>query len=147
MKILIQRVLEACVEVEGSIVGSIGPGLLVFVGVAHTDTLEQAQWLAKKLVHLRMFEDEEGKVNRSLIDEKGAVLAISQFTLYADCNEGRRPSFIQAARPEPALKLYEQFVEEVRKEGVPVETGVFGALMKVSLVNNGPFTLIVERNK
>lgn len=147
MKILIQRVLEASVEVEGAIVGSIGPGLLVFVGVAHTDTIEQAKWLAQKLVHLRMFDDEEGKTNRSLLDKKGAVLVVSQFTLYADCSEGRRPSFIQAAAPEPAMMLYEKFVEEVRKEGVPVETGVFGAMMKVSLVNDGPFTLIVERNK
>lgn len=145
MKILVQRVIEAKVEVEGAIVGAIGPGLLVFVGVTHTDTPAQVSWLANKLIHLRLFEDEEEKINRSLIDTKGSALIVSQFTLYGDCSEGRRPSFTQAAKPELAKPLYEQFVEEVRKGGVPVETGIFAAYMKVTLVNDGPITLLVER--
>ncbi|MFI5342744.1 MAG: D-aminoacyl-tRNA deacylase [Chlamydiales bacterium] len=145
MKILIQRVSHAHVEVEGTIVGAIGLGALVFIGVTHGDTVTQAAWLAHKLIHLRMFEDTHGKINQSLLEHKGKVLVVSQFTLYADCSAGRRPSFTQAAQPELAKQLYEQFVEEVRKGGVLVETGVFGAEMKVSLLNDGPVTLILER--
>ena len=145
MKILIQRVSHAHVEVEGSIVGAIGPGALVFIGVTHGDTITQAAWLANKLIHLRMFEDAHGKINQSLLEHKGKVLFVSQFTLYADCSEGRRPSFTKAAQPQLAKQLYEQFVEEVRKGGILVETGVFGAEMKVSLLNDGPVTLILER--
>jgi D-tyrosyl-tRNA(Tyr) deacylase len=146
MKILIQRVSHAHVEVEGTIVGAIGPGALVFIGVTHNDTIVQAAWLANKLVHLRMFEDANGKINQSLLEHQGKVLIISQFTLYADCSDGRRPSFTQAAQPELAKQLYEHFIEEVRKGGVVVETGVFGAEMKVSLLNDGPVTLILERS-
>jgi D-aminoacyl-tRNA deacylase len=146
MKILIQRVSHAHVEVEGTIVGAIGPGALVFIGVTHNDTIAQSAWLANKLVHLRMFEDGDGKINQSLLEQHGKVLIISQFTLYADCSDGRRPSFTQAAPPELAKQLYEHFIEEVRKRGVLVETGVFGAEMKVSLLNNGPVTLILERS-
>lgn len=145
MKILIQRVTHAKVEVEGTTVGAIGSGALVFIGVTHSDTITQVSWLANKLINLRMFEDAQGKINRSLLENNGEVLVVSQFTLYADCTAGRRPSFIQAAQPELAEHLYEKFVEEVRKGGISVETGVFGAEMKVSLVNDGPVTLILER--
>lgn len=145
MKILIQRVTQANVEVDCKIVGSIGVGVVVFVGVTHNDTKNQAAWLANKLINLRIFEDEAGKINRSLIDCKGAALIISQFTLYGDCSDGRRPSFTQAAPPEIAKQLYEYFTVEVSKVGIPVATGIFGAKMKVSLVNNGPVTLMLER--
>lgn len=145
MKILIQRVTQATVEVDSKIVGAIDAGVLVFVGITQSDTLAQATWLAKKLINLRIFEDEFGKLNCSLIDKQGAVLIISQFTLYGDCSNGRRPSFTQAASLEIAEPLYEQFIDEVRKGSVPVETGVFGAEMKVSLVNDGPITLMLER--
>lgn len=145
MKILIQRVSHASVEVDKKIIGKIGAGVLVFVGITHGDTHAESSWLANKLIHLRLFEDAQGKMNQSLIDQKGSALIISQFTLYADCTGGRRPSFTQAALPEIANPLYEHFVEEVRKGGIPVETGAFGAEMKVSLLNDGPVTLILER--
>lgn len=145
MKILIQRVLHAKVDVDGNTVGAIGPGALVFVGVTHSDTIVQATWLANKLINLRMFEDDQGKINQSLLEHKGKVLVVPQFTLYADCSEGRRPSFTQAAPPELAKNLCEKFVEEVRKSGILVEIGVFGAEMKVSLLNDGPVTLILEK--
>ena len=145
MKVLIQRVTHAKVEVDGKPVGMIGVGVLVFVGITHDDTQTQATWLANKLINLRIFEDEQGKINQSLIDRKGSALIISQFTLYADCSDGRRPSFTQAAPPEIAKPLYEQFVKEVNQGGIPVETGVFGAEMKVSLLNDGPVTLLLER--
>ena len=146
MKLLIQRVTQASVEVDQKTVGSIGAGVLVFVGITHQDTQVQSAWLANKLVNLRLFEDAHGKINQSLLDRKGSALIISQFTLYADCTDGRRPSFTQAAPPNIAQPLYEHFVEEVRKAGVPVETGIFGAEMKVALVNDGPVTLILEKN-
>lgn len=145
MKLVIQRVAYAKVEVHGQCVGAIGPGALVFIGVTHADTKTQAIWLANKLINLRMFEDEQGKINQSLLECKGQVLVVSQFTLYADCSDGRRPSFTQAAQPELAKQLYDFFVEEVRKGGVSVETGVFGAEMQVLLLNDGPVTLILER--
>jgi D-tyrosyl-tRNA(Tyr) deacylase len=145
MKILIQRVAHAKVEVEAKTVGIIGEGVLVFVGITHNDTIAQATWLANKLIHLRIFEDDQGKINQSLVERKGSALIISQFTLYADCNDGRRPSFTQAAPPEIARSLYEQFVKEVHRKGILVETGVFGAEMKVSLLNDGPVTLLIER--
>lgn len=144
MKILIQRVTQASVEVNHQIVGSIGAGVLVFVGITHTDTINDGVWLANKLVNLRIFEDAAGKMNQSLLDQKGEALIISQFTLYANCQEGRRPSFTKAAAPEVANPLYEQFIKEVRKSGIRTETGIFGAEMKVSLINDGPVTLIVE---
>lgn len=145
MKLLIQRVEHASVAVEGKIVGAIGPGALVFLGVTHTDTEEQGVWLANKLINLRIFEDEQGKLNRSLLDQKGEVLIISQFTLYGDCADGRRPSFTEAARPELAIPLYEHFIAQVRKSGLNTQTGIFGAHMKVSLLNEGPVTLVVEK--
>lgn len=145
MKILIQRVAHAKVEVGGKAVGMIGEGVLVFVGITHNDTIAQGAWLANKLINLRIFEDGLGKINQSLIDRKGSALIISQFTLYADCRDGRRPSFTQAAPPEIAKPLYEQFVKKVHQGGIPVETGVFGAEMKVSLLNDGPVTMLLER--
>jgi D-aminoacyl-tRNA deacylase len=145
MKILIQRVTQASVEVDSKIVGSISTGVLVFVGITHSDTASEVAWLANKLIHLRVFEDAAGKMNQSLLDQKGSALIISQFTLYADCNEGRRPSFIQAAPPEVANPLYKKFVDEVRKSGITTATGIFGAEMKVSLVNDGPVTLMLEK--
>lgn len=147
MKLLIQRVTHAKIEVEGRHVGAIDAGALVFIGITHTDTAEESAYLANKLVNLRMFEDAQGKINLSLLDKKGSALIISQFTLYGDCKDGRRPSFTQAAPPAIAKPLYEQFVADVRKAGVPVETGVFGAEMKVSLLNDGPVTLIVEKER
>ena len=145
MKVLIQRVAHAKVEVEGKTVGMIGVGILVFIGITHTDTAAQATWLANKLINLRIFEDEQGKINESLIDRKGSALIISQFTLYADCSEGRRPSISKAAPPEIAKPLYEQFIKDVRQGGVPVKSSNFGAEMKVSLLNDGPVTLLLER--
>jgi D-tyrosyl-tRNA(Tyr) deacylase len=145
MKLLIQRAKQARVEVEGKVVGQIESGLVVFVGIAHEDTPEKAAWLANKLIHLRLFEDEEGKLNRSLLEQQGSALIISQFTLYADCSQGRRPSFIAAAPPPIAIPLYETFLEEVRKGGIPVQTGIFGANMQVFLINDGPVTLMLER--
>lgn len=145
MKLVIQRVTQAKIEVESKIIGEIGAGLVVLVGITHTDGAAQAEWLANKLINLRLFEDTNGKINQSLLDRKGSALIVSQFTLYADCSDGRRPSFTKAAPPEIAKPLYEQFVENVRKGGIPVETGIFGAEMKVHLVNDGPVTLTVER--
>lgn len=145
MKILIQRVTEANVKVDSQIIAKIDRGVVVFVGITHSDTLTQASWLANKLINLRIFEDEMGKMNRSLMDQKGSALIISQFTLYANCDTGRRPSFTQAALPDAANSLYEQFMEEVRKGGIKVESGIFGADMKISLVNDGPVTIMLEK--
>lgn len=145
MKILIQRVSQASVEVEDSIVGSIGCGVLVLIGITHNDTAAEAVWLANKLANLRIFKDSQGKINQSLLDCQGSALIISQFTLYADCDEGRRPSFIQAAPPEMAIPLYEAFIHEVQKIGIPVATGIFGAYMKITLTNDGPVTILLEK--
>ena len=146
MKIVIQRVSNAEVKVEGEVVGSIGPGVVVFIGITHGDTMHQAIWLANKLINLRIFEDNQGKINKSLFECNGQALVISQFTLYADCAGGRRPSFTQAAQPELAEQLCKKFIEEVQKGGVKVQSGIFGADMKVSLLNDGPFTIILERS-
>lgn len=145
MKILIQRVSQASVSIDGVVLGEIKSGLVVFVGITHTDTSTHSSWLASKLVDLRLFQDSEGKINQSLLDIRGEALLISQFTLYADCSKGRRPSFIQAASPHLAKDLYHQFVEDVCRLGVVVKTGVFGADMKVSLINDGPVTLMLEK--
>ncbi len=144
MRLLIQRVKHAKVDVDGKTVGAIGPGALVFLGVTHGDDKSKCDWLASKLVNLRMFGDEQGKMNLSLIDTKGEVLIVSQFTLYGDCSEGRRPSFTAAALPEIAKPLYESFIAEVKKSGLPAATGVFGAYMQVSLVNDGPITFLID---
>jgi D-tyrosyl-tRNA(Tyr) deacylase len=135
----------ARVLVDGAVVGEIGPGLLVFLGVTHGDGEEAARDLAGKVAGLRVFEDEEGKMNRGVTDAGGAVLVVSQFTLYGDCRKGRRPSFDAAARPETALPLYERFVQELRTLGLRVATGVFQAHMQVELTNDGPVTLLLER--
>ncbi|MYB44811.1 MAG: D-tyrosyl-tRNA(Tyr) deacylase [Acidimicrobiia bacterium] len=144
MKALVQRVDHASVLVDGEVIGQIGEGLLALVGAGRSDTDADAVALARKVVGLRIFPDEDGRFNRSLIDVGGAVLVVSQFTLYADVRRGRRPSFTEAARPEQAEKLVDEFVEAVEALGVEVETGRFGAMMEVDLRNNGPFTLMVE---
>ncbi len=144
MKSLIQRVDHASVSVDGEVIGQIGEGLLALVGAGRADTSADAEALARKVVGLRIFPDEDGRFNLSLIDVGGAMLAVSQFTLYADVRRGRRPSFTEAARPEQAERLVDEFVEAVRAQGVEVATGRFGAMMEVDLRNNGPFTLMVE---
>lgn len=144
MRAVIQRVSEASVRVDGAVVGEIGRGFLVLLGITHRDGEEQAAWLAKKIAGLRLFEDENGKTNLGLAEVGGAVLAVSQFTLYGDARKGRRPSFVDAARPEQAQPLYESFCAALRGEGLTVAEGVFQAHMQVALVNDGPVTLIVE---
>ena len=144
MRAVVQRVTRCSVTVGDETVGSIGPGLLVLLGVAEKDTAREADWLAAKIVHLRIFEDENGKLNRSLLECGSEMLVVSQFTLYGDCRKGRRPSFVQAAPPEKGETLYERFVEQVRDLGISVATGRFRRLMDVRLVNHGPVTLIVE---
>ncbi len=144
MKIVIQRVKEASVRVDGELIGSVGKGFMVLVGVTHEDTEAKAEKLAKKMLGLRIFPDAEGKTNLSLKDVNGGLLIISQFTLYADCRKGYRPSFVNAAAPDKARALYEYFVELCRRENPHVETGSFGASMQVALINDGPFTLVLE---
>lgn len=144
MRAVIQRVSRASVTVGGTVVGSVGKGFLLLLGVTHGDDETDVNWLAEKVVHLRLFEDAEGKLNRSLLDEGGEILVVSQFTLYGDCRKGRRPSFVAAAEPERARKLYEDFVGRLRALGPPVATGVFQAHMNVELVNDGPVTLVVD---
>ena len=145
MKLVIQVVDEAKVEVAGNIVGQIGKGFMVLVGVGQDDTKSDADILAKKMVNLRIFDDANGKTNLSLADVEGDILSVSQFTLFADCSHGRRPSFIYAGAPDMAKKLYEYFNDVVQSyTGKPVQTGIFGADMKVSLVNNGPFTILLD---
>ena len=144
MRAVVQRVSEASVTVDGRTVGAIGRGFLVLLGVTHVDGEAEAVWLARKIAGLRIFEDEAGKFNRSLADVDGAVLVVSQFTLYGDTRKGRRPSFTEAARPEHAEPLCDLFVDLLRAEGVAVETGIFGAMMAVHLVNVGPVTLLLD---
>ncbi len=144
MKALVQRVERAQVSVEGEVVGRIGPGLCVLVGVTHDDTTVQADKMANKLMKLRIFDDDEGKMNRSVADVDGQILVVSQFTLYGDGAKGNRPSYIAAARPEQAEPLVEQVVERLRSEGMKVETGRFRTAMKVELVNDGPVTIALE---
>lgn len=144
MRAVIQRVSSASVEVEGKTVGAIGPGLTTLVGVRAGDTEDAARRLAEKVVHLRVFEDAEGRMNRSLAETGGGLLAVSQFTLYGDTRKGRRPSFVEAMEPIEANRLYRVFCEACRALGVTVEEGVFRAEMRVALVNEGPVTLIVE---
>ncbi len=147
MRAVLQRVKHASVAVNGEIAGEIGPGLLIFLGVTHDDDSRDVRYLADKCVNLRIFEDEAGKMNRSLADIAGAALIVSQFTLYGDAAAGRRPSFTAAARPEPAEALYREFIAAVQACDIPVGTGRFGAEMAVSLLNDGPVTLIVESKK
>ena len=144
MRAVIQRVKESSVKVDSKITGKIGKGLLVLLGVAESDRPGDADYLSEKIIHLRIFEDENGKMNRSLLETGGEMLVVSQFTLLGDCKKGRRPSFVNAAGPEKANELYEYFVKKVRNKGISVETGQFRAMMDVSLINDGPVTLIVE---
>lgn len=145
MRVVLQRVSEATVTVDGQIVGAIGLGYLLLVGIGQGDTEADCDWLAEKVAGLRLFPDEAGKMNRSLADVGGSVLAVSQFTLYGDCSRGRRPSFTGAAGLDLGKALYERFVAKLRELGLRVETGVFQAHMQVALVNDGPVTLLVER--
>ena len=145
MRVLVQRVSRAEVRVEGAVRGRIANGLLLLVGFGTGDGDEQLEWMAEKVIGLRIFGDEDGKMNRSIEEIGGAVLVISQFTLYGDARKGRRPSFIDAAQPPVAIPLYERFIALLRQRGVPVETGEFGAMMEVELVNDGPVTLWLER--
>ena len=144
MRAVIQRVTESSVTVDGRTVGVIGRGLLVLLGVSQGDSRKEADYLADKIVNLRIFEDPDGKMNRSLLEVGGEMLVVSQFTLLGDCRKGRRPSFVGAAPPETANALYEYFVEISKQKGIAVQTGEFGAMMAVSLVNDGPVTLIVD---
>lgn len=145
MKFLVQRVKEAKVDIDNKTVGKIDKGFLVLIGITHTDTKEIADYLIKKLINLRVFEDENGKMNLSLKDKGGSLLLVSQFTLYADCSGGNRPSFTMAAKPDFAEELYEYIISECKKKIDTVETGIFGADMKVELINDGPVTIILEK--
>ncbi|MGZ9584775.1 D-aminoacyl-tRNA deacylase [Paenibacillus marinisediminis] len=144
MKVVLQRSKAARVVVDGSTVGAIDKGLMLLVGVTHEDTEQDLIWLADKVAGLRIFEDEEEKMNLSVQDIGGQILSVSQFTLYADCRKGKRPSFVGAARPEMAERLYEQFNDRLRSHGLQVETGVFGAMMDVEFTNWGPVTIILD---
>jgi len=144
MRVCIQRVKQASVTVERELVGEIGPGMLVLVGIGQEDGEEEVVQMVEKLVGLRIFQDDQGKMNRSLLDMQGEMLVVSQFTLWGDCRKGRRPSFTSAAEPELAERLYERFVELVAGQGVRVATGQFAAQMEVALVNDGPVTLVLE---
>lgn len=145
MKFIVQKVEKAKVEVDGKVVGKINKGFMVLIGVKENDTKKEADYLVNKLINLRIFEDEQEKMNLSLKDVNGELLLVSQFTLYGDTKNGNRPSFIEAARPEEANKMYEYIIEKCKEKIVKVETGVFGAKVKVSLINDGPTTIIMEK--
>jgi D-aminoacyl-tRNA deacylase len=144
MRVVVQRSKDASVTVDGEVTGQITKGLVLLVGVTHADKEEDALFLADKISNLRIFEDTDGKMNLSLMDVGGEILSVSQFTLYGDCRKGRRPNFMDAARPEQAIQLYEAFNSMLREKGIRVETGIFGAMMDVQLINDGPVTLIVD---
>jgi D-tyrosyl-tRNA(Tyr) deacylase len=144
MRVVIQRVKQARVEVDGQVTGAIGPGLLVLLGIAKTDSQKDAEYLVEKVLGIRIFPDSDGKMNRNIGEAGGSLLVVSQFTLYGDCRKGRRPSFDLAASPQQAAGLYEYFVNTARKSAVPVQTGVFQASMQVHLVNDGPVTIICD---
>ncbi|MCY9184690.1 D-aminoacyl-tRNA deacylase [Bacillus halotolerans] len=144
MKLVVQRVTEASVTVDGDVIGQIGQGIMVLVGITHDDTEEDAAYLADKVVNLRIFDDSDGKMNLSILDTGGEVLSVSQFTLYGDTRKGRRPNYMNAAKPDKALGLYEKWNDLLREKGIKVETGKFGAMMDVKLTNSGPVTLIMD---
>ena len=145
MKIVAQRVIESSVEVDNKIVGKSGHGLMLLVSFTHTDTLENVDYMVKKVLGLRIFDDENGVMNRSLLDVSGSILSVSQFTLYADATKGRRPSYINALSGDEAIKLYDKFNELLKEKVSCVQTGVFGAEMKVELINDGPITIMLEK--
>ena len=145
MRVILQRVSRATVSIEGQVVGAIGAGFCLLVGFTHADTTTQVEWMAEKVAGLRLFADPEGRMNLGLADVGGEILVVSQFTLYGDTSRGRRPSFVDAARPEVAIPLYEGFVAALRGRGLSVATGEFGAMMAVEIHNEGPVTLILER--
>lgn len=145
MKVVLQKVKTANVKVDNKIVGEISKGVLVLLGISNTDTEKEADWLINKIIKLRIFEDENKKMNKSLIDINGEILIVSQFTLYGDCRKGLRPSFTEAAKPEKAKILYDYFIEKLKKTGIKVKTGIFQEHMEVSLVNDGPVTMIIEK--
>lgn len=147
MRLVIQRVLESSVTVDGTVVGSIGKGYMVLCGVEEGDTQEDLRYCVEKTAGLRIFEDDAGKMNRSILDVGGEVLAVSQFTLHGDARHGRRPSFITAARPELAVPMYDAYCNGLREKGIHVETGIFQADMKVSLINDGPVTLLIDSRR
>lgn len=147
MRAVIQRVTSASVTVAGELVSEIGEGLLIFLGIAHDDTAAELDYIANKVINLRIFEDSGGKMNRSLLDTGGAALVVSQFTLYGDCRKGRRPSFIDAARPEQAKALYEQFIDVLASRNIRTQGGTFQAMMDVQLVNDGPVTILLDSRK
>ena len=147
MRAVVQRVKSASVTVDNELVSEIGAGVLVFLGVAHDDTATELEYIANKVANLRIFEDEDGKMNLSLLETGGAALVVSQFTLYGDCRKGRRPSFINAARPEVANALYEQFISALEQKNIPTQGGTFQATMDVQLVNDGPVTILLDSNK
>ena len=147
MRAVVQRVSEASVRVEGQICGAIGPGLLVLLGVGKKDVEQDALLLADKIANLRIFEDQHGLMNLSLLEVQGEMLVVSQFTLFGDCRKGRRPSYSTAAPPAEAVRLYEQFIAEIRARHIPVATGIFQAMMDVTLINNGPITLLLDTEK
>lgn len=147
MRLVVQMVKNARVEVEGELVGRIGEGLLLLLGVKGDDSLEDVDYLVGKVLGLRIFQDHEGKMNLSIMDKGGEILVVPQFTLYGDCKKGRRPSFDEAAPMQLAIKLYDLFVEEMKKKGMRVETGKFGAFMDVNLTNSGPVTLLLDSKK
>lgn len=144
MKAVIQRVKKAKVFVKGKVISQIGSGFLVFLGISRDDTFKQVDWLAKKIVNLRIMSDEADKMNKSLKEIKGQLLVVSQFTLYGDCRKGNRPSFIKAAEPIKAEEFYNLFIDKARELGVEVKSGVFGAMMEIELINDGPVTIIIE---
>ncbi|WP_339172143.1 D-aminoacyl-tRNA deacylase [Solibacillus sp. FSL R5-0691] len=144
MRVILQRSKQASVTVDGQVTGAIQKGYVLLVGITHSDTEEDIKYVAKKITDLRIWEDEDGKMNRSIIDAGGDILSISQFTLYADTRKGKRPSFVEAARPEQAKPLWEAFNEQLKANGLHVETGVFGAMMDVALINDGPVTITIE---
>ncbi len=146
MRVLLQRVAKASVTIDGRVTGAVDRGFCLLVGFTHADTVAEVTWMAEKVVGLRLFADEQGKMNLGLAEVGGSILVISQFTLYGDASKGRRPSFIDAARPEQAIPLYDRFCAELKGRGVPVHTGVFGAEMEVEIHNDGPVTLMLERN-
>ncbi len=145
MKVLVQRVLNAKVEVNKEVVGEIKGGLLLFVGFTHTDTSKEIDYMINKVLNLRIFDDENGVMNKSILDTNGSILSISQFTLYADSSKGNRPSYIKAMPGDKSIKLYDEFNTKLKEKNIHIETGIFGADMKVSLINDGPITIMLEK--